>query len=61
MKFMILTTKYESNPKATACKGFEKFMSVKKYLFVEKYLLPNSAVALVDILRNNKKFISSSR
>ena len=30
MKFMILTTKYESNPKATACKGFEKFMSVKK-------------------------------
>ena len=27
---MILTTKYESNPKATACKGFEKFMSVKK-------------------------------
>ena len=48
---MTLIISHESNPKATVWKSFEKFMSLTKYL------LPNSAVAFVDILWINKKWV----
>ena len=50
---MILNTRYESNPERTAWNGSEKFMSL------QKLPLRNSTVALVDILQNNEKLVSS--
>ena len=38
MWFIILTTRYESNPRAIAWSGSEKFMTVK----INVLLLPNS-------------------
>ena len=38
--FMILTTRYESNPEATVWNDSEKFMSVKNHI-LKKHLLPN--------------------
>ena len=48
---MILTTRYESNPKATAWNGTEKSMSLKKHL--------NSTVSFVDIFQNIDRMVYS--
>ena len=48
---MILTTRYESNPKATARKGSEKIISLKIYVLKE---------ATVDAMKKHlKKPLSS--
>ena len=54
MWFMILTTRYESNPEAKVWNDSEKFMSLKKHP------LPNSTTAFVDISPNNKKLVYTS-
>ena len=48
---MILTTRYESNPEATAWNGTEKSMSLKKHL--------NSTVSFVDIFQNIDRMVYS--
>ena len=47
---MILTVRYESNPKGTVWNGSEKFMSLKKHLS------PIYTVPFADILRKNEKW-----
>ena len=53
MWFMILSTRYENNPKATVWNGSEKFMSLWKHL------LQSFTVAFEDILPNNGKLVLS--
>ena len=57
MWFIVLTARYESNPKAIVWNSSEKLMSVKIHA-LKKASVAKLYIAFVDILRSNEKLVS---